>query len=282
MPGKTGLHLRCTCTTETLETAYPIPVRRWSRFRRFTQSRRVRLPPVVGTTCPADKAMAARAPGGPALTAGDLALSVVEMPPGACALTRSVEDVPCSVPAHFAIFRFQLSGYVPVFFRNALAQDLHARKRRSLLLPAVTLDPMGCFAREGRQMCSLIRGSLHQATEQATPQCRARRERMARHRPLPRGRLICNRRRRCFDPVPVTGAVHLGASSCQQPGSPRSGRRQNSRSGLSEAYGTVAAAEWGDPGCVADTGFSRYLAGEGRMVLRLTVINVAQGREAGA
>ena len=74
----------------------------------------------------------------------------------------------------------------------------------------------------------------------------------------------------------------LGASSCQQPGSPRSGRRQNFRSGLSEAYGTVAAAEWGDPGCVADTGFSRYLAGEGRMVLRLIVINVAQGREAGA
>lgn len=146
----------------------------------------------------------------------------------------------------------------------------------------VTLDPMGRFAREGRQMCSLIRGSLHQATEEATPQCRARRERMARHRALPHGRLICNRRRRCFDPVPVTGAVHLGASSCQQPGSPRSGRRQNSRSGLSEAYGTVAAAEWGDPGCVADTGFSRYLAGEGRMVLRLIVINVAQGREAGA
>lgn len=149
MPGKTGLHLRCTCTTETLETAYPIPVRRWSRFRRFTQSRRVRLPPVVGTTCPADKAMAARAPGGPALTAGDLALSVVEMPPGACALTRSVEDVPCSVPAHFAIFRFQLSGYVPVFFRNALAQDLHARKRRSLLLPARHLGPDGALCKGG-------------------------------------------------------------------------------------------------------------------------------------
>jgi len=129
--------------------------------------------------------MTARAAEDPRPDRGDLALSVVSMP-WRCALTRSVEDVPCSVPTHFALFRFRLSAVT-----SWCSSEMRPPKTRTQEISAKLAAPCPSpWTRWGglqgrRQMCSLIRGCRHQAAEASGATMPSSPEGGVAHRPLP-------------------------------------------------------------------------------------------------